>query len=61
MGFIQCFVVIVAQKSGVVEHPSLSLPAEEWVKRRRSTHHGKSIQRCAIFKKEFAIQPRVQI
>uniref|UniRef100_A0A8D2QNT0 Uncharacterized protein n=1 Tax=Zosterops lateralis melanops TaxID=1220523 RepID=A0A8D2QNT0_ZOSLA len=45
---------------GVVEHPSLSLPAEEWVKRRRSTHHGKSIQRCAIFKKEFAIQPRMK-
>lgn len=61
MGFIQCFVVIVAQKSGIVEHPPLSLPAEEWVKRKRSTQYGKSIQHCAIFRKEFASQPRVYL
>ncbi|KAL2307200.1 hypothetical protein Nmel_000149 [Mimus melanotis] len=43
-----------SQKAGVVD-TSLSLPAEEWVK--RSTH-GKSIQLCATFRKESAIQPR---
>ncbi|CAN8185097.1 unnamed protein product [Coccothraustes coccothraustes] len=48
---------IGTREKSVVEHPSLSFPAEEWVK--RSTQHGKSIQRCPIFRKEFAIQPRV--
>uniref|UniRef100_A0A8C5INW2 Uncharacterized protein n=1 Tax=Junco hyemalis TaxID=40217 RepID=A0A8C5INW2_JUNHY len=44
----------------LVEHPSLSFPAEEWVKRKSSTQHGKSIQCCPIFRKEFAIRPRVE-
>ncbi|KAM4794005.1 LOW QUALITY PROTEIN: RING finger protein 32 [Cyanocitta cristata] len=47
----------LAQKSGVVEHPSLTLPAEERVKRKQiHTQHGESIQPCAIFREEFAIQ-----
>ncbi|NXT53082.1 RNF32 protein, partial [Pluvianellus socialis] len=50
----------LAQKLGLVEPPSLSQTAEEWVKiKERSVQHGDSTQPCAICREEFALQPQV--
>ncbi|NWX15787.1 RNF32 protein, partial [Aegotheles bennettii] len=50
----------LAQKLGLVEHPSLPLTPEEWAKiKQRSLQHGDFIQPCAICREEFALQPQV--
>ncbi|KAM6089535.1 LOW QUALITY PROTEIN: RING finger protein 32 [Chlamydotis macqueenii] len=47
----------LAQKSGLIEPPSLPLTAEEWVKiKQRSRQHGDSTQPCATCREEFALQ-----
>ncbi|XP_051468767.1 RING finger protein 32 [Apus apus] len=48
----------MAQKLGLVE----PLTAEEWVKiKQRSIQNGDSIQPCATFREEFALQPQGRV